>query len=118
MAINQQNGKRAVTHYRVLERFERYTYMEFELETGRTHQIRVHMASLGHPLLGDTLYSSGKKSLQASGADAPRHVDRLYPSDHQTVHGSFRSITRIFRENIARFAIISNKSFFFTINIV
>lgn len=67
MAINQQNGKRAVTHYRVLERFERYTYMEFELETGRTHQIRVHMASLGHPLLGDTLYSSGKSPYKLQG---------------------------------------------------
>ena len=53
MAVNEKNGKPAVTHYRVLERFSRYTYMEFELETGRTHQIRVHMASIGHPLLGD-----------------------------------------------------------------
>ena len=50
------NGKPAVTHYRVLQRFERYTYMEFQLETGRTHQIRVHMASIRHPLLGDTIY--------------------------------------------------------------
>ena len=47
MAINEKNGKPAVTHYKVLERFERYTYMEFQLETGRTHQIRVHMASIG-----------------------------------------------------------------------
>lgn len=60
MAVNVPNGKRAVTHYRVLQRFQNYTYMEFELETGRTHQIRVHMASLGHPLLGDSIYGSGK----------------------------------------------------------
>ena len=67
MAINEKNGKPAVTHYKVLERFERYTYMEFKLETGRTHQIRVHMASIGHPLLGDTLYSSGRSPYKLQG---------------------------------------------------
>ena len=67
MAINEKNGKNAITHYRVLKRFERYTYMEFALETGRTHQIRVHMSSLGHPLLGDTLYSSGKSPYKLQG---------------------------------------------------
>lgn len=67
MAINEKNGKNAITHYKVLERFERYTYMEFELETGRTHQIRVHMASIGHPLLGDTLYSNGKSPYKLQG---------------------------------------------------
>lgn len=60
MAINEKNGKPAITHYKVLERFKNYTYMQFKLETGRTHQIRVHMASIGHPLLGDTLYSNGR----------------------------------------------------------
>ena len=60
MAINEKNGKPAITHYKVLERFKNHTYMQFKLETGRTHQIRVHMASIGHPLLGDTLYSSGR----------------------------------------------------------
>ena len=60
MAINEKNGKPARTHYQVLKRFGQYTYMQFRLETGRTHQIRVHMASIGHPLLGDTLYSDGK----------------------------------------------------------
>ena len=53
MAINYKNGKEAVTHYRVLERFPNATYVECRLETGRTHQIRVHMTSIGHPLLGD-----------------------------------------------------------------
>jgi 23S rRNA pseudouridine1911/1915/1917 synthase len=57
MAINDKNGKPAITHYKVLERFGNYTYVQFQLETGRTHQIRVHMASIGHPLLGDVLYS-------------------------------------------------------------
>jgi 23S rRNA pseudouridine1911/1915/1917 synthase len=60
MAINEKNGKPATTHYKVLTRFGNYTYVQFRLETGRTHQIRVHMASIGHPLLGDPLYSSGK----------------------------------------------------------
>lgn len=62
MAVNHQNGKEAVTHYRVLKRFADYTYIECRLETGRTHQIRVHMASIGHPLLGDQVYAPGRKS--------------------------------------------------------
>ena len=60
MSINAKNGKEAVTHYRVLRRFAAYTYVECQLETGRTHQIRVHMASLGHPLLGDAVYGPKK----------------------------------------------------------
>lgn len=58
MAVNEKNGKKAVTHYRVLKRLNGYTHIECILETGRTHQIRVHMASIGHPLLGDEVYSS------------------------------------------------------------
>lgn len=61
------NGKDAVTHYRVLERFRNHTYIECELETGRTHQIRVHMASIGHPLLGDEVYGSGKNAYHLEG---------------------------------------------------
>ena len=53
----EDKGKRAVTHYRVLERFGFVTYVECKLETGRTHQIRVHMHSIGHPLLGDRIYA-------------------------------------------------------------
>lgn len=60
MSINEKNGKPAVTHYHVLRRFERFTFLECRLETGRTHQIRVHMASAGHPLLGDTVYGPAK----------------------------------------------------------
>lgn len=56
MAVLNSKGKEAITHYRVLKRFDKYTYIELRLETGRTHQIRVHMAWLGHPLLGDTVY--------------------------------------------------------------
>ena len=60
MSINTKNGREAVTHYRVLQRFEKFTYVECQLETGRTHQIRVHMASIHHPLLGDTVYGPAK----------------------------------------------------------
>ena len=60
MAIDRKNGKRAVTHYTVLGRYPGYTHVECRLETGRTHQIRVHMASIGHPLLGDVVYGSKK----------------------------------------------------------
>ena len=73
MAINEKNGKPAVTHYQVLERFGNYTYMEFALETGRTHQIRVHMASIGHPLLGDEVYGG-------------RHVNGKWHLQGQTLH--------------------------------
>lgn len=62
MAVNYKNGKEAVTHYQVLERFRDYTFIECRLETGRTHQIRVHMSSIGHPLLGDTVYAPGRKN--------------------------------------------------------
>ncbi len=56
MAVRLEGGKDAITHYKVLERFDKFTYVECVLETGRTHQIRVHMAHIGHPLLGDKVY--------------------------------------------------------------
>ena len=67
MAVNYRNGKEAVTHYRVLERFGNYTYIECRLETGRTHQIRVHMSHIGHPLLGDNVYGSGRSPFSLQG---------------------------------------------------
>lgn len=60
MAVNHKNGKPAITHYRVLERFKNFTYIECQLETGRTHQIRVHMSSIHHPILGDAVYGPAK----------------------------------------------------------
>jgi 23S rRNA pseudouridine1911/1915/1917 synthase len=66
MAIDQ-NGRRAVTHYRVLERYRGYTYLAFRLETGRTHQIRVHIASMGHPILGDLVYGPKKDLWKLGG---------------------------------------------------
>lgn len=67
MSINEKNGREAVTHYKVLEHFKQFTYVECQLETGRTHQIRVHMASMGHPLLGDTVYGPSKSPFHLQG---------------------------------------------------
>ena len=67
MAVNERNGKPAVTHYKVLNRFREYTYIECRLETGRTHQIRVHMTSIGHPLLGDEIYGSRRSPFHLEG---------------------------------------------------
>lgn len=60
MSTRSSSPRPAVTHYRVLERFGSYTYIECELETGRTHQIRVHMSSIGHPILGDAVYGPSR----------------------------------------------------------
>ncbi|MFT4007531.1 MAG: RluA family pseudouridine synthase, partial [Lacrimispora sp.] len=67
MSINEKNGREAITHYRVLEHFQQFTYVECQLETGRTHQIRVHMASIGHPLLGDAVYGPAKSPFRLQG---------------------------------------------------
>lgn len=67
MAVNEKNGKSAITHYHVLKRLNGYTHIECILETGRTHQIRVHMASIGHPLLGDEVYSGRKSPVPLEG---------------------------------------------------
>lgn len=90
MCINEKNGKPAITHYKVLERFGNYTYVQFKLETGRTHQIRVHMSSIGHPLLGDTLYSSGKsafKNLQGQTLHA-KTIGFIHPRTNEYVEFS------------------------------
>ena len=60
MTVTAHGGKSAVTHWEVLERFPGYTHVRCRLETGRTHQIRVHMAHIGHPIYGDTVYSAKK----------------------------------------------------------
>ena len=67
MSINHKNGKHAVTHYKVIQRFKNYTYIQCQLETGRTHQIRVHMASLHHPLVGDQVYGPAKSPFKLQG---------------------------------------------------
>ena len=62
MAVTDVHGKEAITHFKVLERFDNYTYIECKLETGRTHQIRVHMAYIGYPVCNDPLYGRGKST--------------------------------------------------------
>lgn len=59
-----KNGKNAVTHFKVLKRYPKYTLLEIKIDTGRTHQIRVHMAEIGHPVVGDMIYSNGKMILE------------------------------------------------------
>mgnify|MGYP001154254082 FL=1 len=82
MSINYNHGKNAVTHYKVLKRFRQYTHVECRLETGRTHQIRVHMASIGHPLVGDEVYGPKKcpfKGLQGQTLHA-RTLGIIHPT--------------------------------------
>lgn len=86
MAINERNGKPAITHYKVLERFEKYTYIECQLETGRTHQIRVHMTSIGHPLLGDEVYGNAKCPFKLEGQTLhAMTIGFIHPSTNQYV---------------------------------
>jgi 23S rRNA pseudouridine1911/1915/1917 synthase len=69
MAVSK-NGKEAITHFKVLKRYQNYTYIEVNIETGRTHQIRVHMAQIGYPIVGDMVYSNGKNPFGVERADA------------------------------------------------
>ena len=62
-----KNGKEAVTHFKVLKRYDKYTLLEVKIDTGRTHQIRVHMAEIGHPVVGDMVYSNGKNDFGVEG---------------------------------------------------
>ncbi len=63
MIAVRNNGRSACTHYEVLQRFKNYTYIKLQPETGRTHQIRVHMASINHPVIGDKLYGGKNPNL-------------------------------------------------------
>ena len=63
MCVTQRNSRPAVTHWEVIARYRGYTHIRCKLETGRTHQIRVHMAYIGHPILGDTVYGHKGREL-------------------------------------------------------
>lgn len=89
MTINEKNGKPAVTHYRVLQTLKGASFIEFELETGRTHQIRVHMASISHPLLGDTVYGNSKNPYKLQGqALHARTIGFIHPTTGEYIEVS------------------------------
>ena len=84
MAVNAKNGRNAITHYKVLQRFDKYTYIECQLETGRTHQIRVHMASIGHPILGDDVYSERSCPFKLEGQTLhAKIIGFMHPKNNQ-----------------------------------
>lgn len=62
-----KNGKEAITHFKVIKRFDKYTLLEVKIDTGRTHQIRVHLSEIGHPVVGDEIYSNGKNEFGVHG---------------------------------------------------
>ena len=104
-AVTDLNSKNAVTHYRVLERFGKFTLIEARLETGRTHQIRVHMAYIKHPLLGDELYGPAKNMMGAkrqmlhAGVLGFVHPSRgEYMEFHSSPPDDFNSVLRKLRE--------------------
>ena len=102
MCVTERNSKHAVTHWEVVRRYRGYTHIRCKLETGRTHQIRVHMASIGHPILGDTVYGRKKPEL---GQDSQcRHAGALcfqHPRDGQPVM-VFAELPQYFKDVIAK----------------
>ena len=86
MSVNYKNGKHAVTHYKVIERFKNYTYIKCQLETGRTHQIRVHMAHIRHPLLGDAVYGPAKCPFKLQGQTLhAKTLGIVHPRTHEYI---------------------------------
>ena len=87
MAVTERNSRPAVTHWTVLARYSAYTHVQCRLETGRTHQIRVHMASIGHPLLGDGVYGAPcpEKGLEGQCLHA-RELEFIHPRSGEAIH--------------------------------
>lgn len=85
MAVTEKNSRPAVTHWEVLERYQRYTYIRCRLETGRTHQIRVHMARIGHPLLGDTVYGGRRDKGLSTQCLHARGLKFIHPATGEPV---------------------------------
>lgn len=89
MAVAKEGGRNAVTHLYVLERFKKYTYVKCRLETGRTHQIRVHTAHIGHPILGDKTYGVKKEEYKLSGQLLHAgEIGFIHPESKEEMHFS------------------------------
>ena len=86
MAV-RKDGKKAVTHFDVIERFDRFTYLDIKIDTGRTHQIRVHMAEIGYPIVGDMVYSNGKNPFGVEGQMLhAKSLDFKHPTTGKQMH--------------------------------
>ena len=86
MAVTK-NGKEAVTHFKVIDRFKNYTLLEIKIDTGRTHQIRVHMAEIGYPVVGDMVYSNGKNEFGVEGQMLhAKSLDFKHPITGKNMH--------------------------------
>ena len=82
-----KNGKEAVTHFKVIDRFKNYTLLEIKIDTGRTHQIRVHMAEIGYPVVGDMVYSNGKNEFGVEGQMLhAKSLDFKHPITGKNMH--------------------------------
>lgn len=82
-----KNGKEAITHFKVLERYDNYTLLQINIETGRTHQIRVHLAKIGYPIIGDEVYSSGKNEWNIKGQCLhAKSLDFRHPVTNKEMH--------------------------------
>lgn len=86
MAV-RKDGKEAITHFKVLKRYGKYTLLELKIDTGRTHQIRVHMAEIGHPVVGDMIYSNGKNEFGVEGQMLhAKSLDFKHPITGKQIH--------------------------------
>ena len=79
MCVTTENSREAVTHYNVIDNYGNYTHLRLRLETGRTHQIRVHMAYIGHPVAGDDVYGSGKPASLGGQCLHAKHIGFVHP---------------------------------------
>lgn len=86
MAVSR-DGKEAITHFKVLERFNKYTLLEVKIDTGRTHQIRVHLSEIGYPVVGDEVYSNGKNDFGVHGQLLhAKSLDFKHPITRKQIH--------------------------------
>jgi 23S rRNA pseudouridine1911/1915/1917 synthase len=99
MAVLKGGGKEAITHYQLLEKLPAHSYLEVKLETGRTHQIRVHLAYIKHPVLGDPVYGKAMKNLHLS----PALFDLINHFDRQALHAKQLSFVHPHTEEICSF---------------